>query len=324
MDGPPNDFRLLRFSSDRYAERDRREAWEQILSRKLLRLNVESRIDAPFRAHARLRLLNGLRFGEGIFGASINKRGRSIVKDDNDDFALAINLDGNLDAVQRGRELTLDEGEAYLLACSEDGIYARPTRGRVMFARFPHKALATMVPSLYDRVARPIPRSNEALHLLTSYFRVLEDNQALATPDLRNLVVKHVYDLLALVLNPTRDQMEVAEKGLKAARLNAIKTYVADNLNRHGLSVADAAAHHRLSPRQIQRLFESEGRTFSSYLQDERLSRVHGELIDPLCRRSVSDLAYDAGFGDISHFNRAFRRRYGASPTELRRVSPRR
>ena len=50
----------------------------------------------------------------------------------------------------------------------------------------------------------------------------------------------------------------------------------------------------------------------------ERLKRVHGDLTDPLIRRSISDIVYDAGFGDVSHFNRAFRRRYGASPSEVR------
>jgi AraC-like DNA-binding protein len=318
MDGPPPDFRLLKFSSDRYPEGERRESWERILARKLLRIEVDSMSDTPFRAHASLRLLPGLRFGSGIFGASVNKRGRDVVRDDNDDFAMVINLEGSLGARQRSREIELDEGDAYLLACSEEGVYSRPSRGRVLFARFPHKAVAPLVPSLYDRVARPIPRSTEALHLLTTYFRVLEDNQALATPDLRQLVVRHVYELVALVLNPSREQQAIAAGGLRAGRLTAIKTYIADNLARHDLSVAGAAASHRLSPRQVQRLFESEGQTFSEYVLQERLARVHGELIDPLSRRSISDIVYDCGFGDVSHFNRAFRRRYGASPSEVR------
>ncbi|HEY1631431.1 MAG TPA: AraC family transcriptional regulator [Rhizomicrobium sp.] len=318
MDGPPADYRLLKFSSDRYPEGDRRVAWEEILSRKLLKLEVISPVEAPYRAHASLRLLSGLRFGSGNFGASINRRGKSIVKDDNDDFAMIINLEGELEARQRGREFTLDAGDAYLMACSEEGVYARPTRGRVLFARFPHKAVAPLVPSLYDRVARPIPRSTEALNLLTSYFRVLEDNQALATPDLRALVTRHVYDLLALVLNPSRDQFEAAEGGLRAGRLNAVKSYVLEHLDVHDLSVTQAANHARLSPRQVQRLFETEDLTFSAFVLQERLQKVYGELIDPRSQRGVSDIAYDAGFGDISHFNRAFRKRFGASPTEVR------
>jgi AraC-like DNA-binding protein len=32
----------------------------------------------------------------------------------------------------------------------------------------------------------------------------------------------------------------------------------------------------------------------------------------------VIDVAYACGFNDVSYFNRCFRRRFGASPTELR------
>jgi AraC-like DNA-binding protein len=43
-------------------------------------------------------------------------------------------------------------------------------------------------------------------------------------------------------------------------------------------------------------------------------------LTDPRCsERTVSSIAFDAGFGDLSYFNRAFRRRYGATPSDIRR-----
>jgi AraC-like DNA-binding protein len=39
--------------------------------------------------------------------------------------------------------------------------------------------------------------------------------------------------------------------------------------------------------------------------------------------RSISRIAHDAGFNDISHFNRSFRRAYGASPSDVQREAPR-
>jgi AraC-like DNA-binding protein len=42
-------------------------------------------------------------------------------------------------------------------------------------------------------------------------------------------------------------------------------------------------------------------------------------LIDPrLTDRTVSSVAFEAGFGDLSYFNRAFRRFYGATPSNIR------
>jgi AraC-like DNA-binding protein len=34
--------------------------------------------------------------------------------------------------------------------------------------------------------------------------------------------------------------------------------------------------------------------------------------------RSISAVAFEAGFGDLSYFNRTFRRRFGATPSDVR------
>jgi AraC-like DNA-binding protein len=66
-------------------------------------------------------------------------------------------------------------------------------------------------------------------------------------------------------------------------------------------------------------MFESEGTTFTEHVLAQRLARAHRVLVDP--RRSgekISAVAYDCGFGDVSYFNRAFRQRYGAAPSDVR------
>jgi len=49
------------------------------------------------------------------------------------------------------------------------------------------------------------------------------------------------------------------------------------------------------------------------------VSRAYRILSDPrLADRNISSVAFDVGFGDLSYFNRAFRRCYAATPTEIR------
>jgi AraC-like DNA-binding protein len=156
--------------------------------------------------------------------------------------------------------------------------------------------------------------------LLARYVRLFDDPQSLATPELRSLVVNHVYDLVALALGPTRDAAVTANgRGVRAAFLYAIKTEIINSLDRHGLSLAGLAERHRVTPRHVQMLFESDGTTFSRFLLDQRLARAHRMLSNPrLAVRAISAIAYEAGFGDLSHFNRAFRRRYGETPSDVR------
>ena len=78
-------------------------------------------------------------------------------------------------------------------------------------------------------------------------------------------------------------------------------------------------AHLGLTPRNLQRLFESEGTTFSEFLLLQRLSRAHRMLTEPrLAQNPVGAIAYDAGFGDLSYFNRSFKRRFGVTPRDVR------
>jgi AraC-like DNA-binding protein len=42
-------------------------------------------------------------------------------------------------------------------------------------------------------------------------------------------------------------------------------------------------------------------------------------LTDPQrAAEKVATIAFEVGFGDLSYFNQVFRRRYGASPSDLR------
>jgi transcriptional regulator GlxA family with amidase domain len=110
-------------------------------------------------------------------------------------------------------------------------------------------------------------------------------------------------------------------RGLRAARLHAIKAYIVQNLGKTDLSAEAIAEGQRVTARYVHKLFEREARTLSQHVRDQRLARVHGMLTDVRhTGRTISDLAYDAGFLDLSMFNRAFRRRYGATPSDVRKA----
>ena len=160
--------------------------------------------------------------------------------------------------------------------------------------------------------ARAIPKRTEALRLLSDYIGRLHALQ-LASPELLQVAVTHVYDLAALAIGATRDATEMAkDRGLRAARMGAIKADIRTNLVREALSINEIASRQRVTPRYIQMLFEGEGTTFTEFVLNERLMRAHRMLTDlRFADRLISTIAFDVGFGDLSSFNNSFRRRFG-------------
>jgi AraC-like DNA-binding protein len=141
------------------------------------------------------------------------------------------------------------------------------------------------------------------------------------TPAVANLAATHIQDLVALSIGATRDAAAIAKgRGLRAARLKAIKADIVSNLGHHGLNVGAVALRQGVTSRYVQMLFEGEGRTFSSFVLEQRLARSHRLLTDPhYADWTVSAVAFEAGFGDLSYFHRTFRRLYGATPADIRR-----
>jgi len=207
-----------------------------------------------------------------------------------------------------------------VLTAAEPGFLRVPRLDHYINLLVPQRCLSPLIADLDDAYGRPIPADSPALQLLTRYIGILQEAGTFAVPELRRQAVMHIHDLIALAIGATRDAAEVARsRGARAARLRAIKEDIATLLDQTDLSVATIAARHRIKPRWVQRLFESEGTTFTEYVLSQRLVRAHRLLADPrYANQKVSTIALDIGFGDLSYFNRAFRRRYGLTPSELR------
>jgi AraC-like DNA-binding protein len=183
-----------------------------------------------------------------------------------------------------------------------------------------------MVPGLKEYFDRVVLQDSEPLRLLTHYVDLLDQSSQLTSGTLRRLVVTHVHDLMALTLGASREAVGVeGDRSPRAARLHAIKSDIVNSLSEPELSLTQIAARHRVTPRYVQALFEREGATFSNFLLEGRLAHVHRMLRDPRqATKTISSIVYDAGFGDLSHFNRAFRRRFGATPSDVRAAATRR
>jgi AraC-like DNA-binding protein len=315
----PLDFRPIRFASDDLPPRDRLPAWRDFYGPRVNGAAVEPAPNMPFRAEVTLRALPGFGLTTTESSPARYARTRRFLADGRDYFGLHLSFAGGA-CGQRGREVACGPCTAVLMNVAEAGWIVSPHAMRFWGLWFHREKLNRRVAGLEDRVLQPIAADNQPMRYLVGYVRHLEEHGVLADPELARIAAVHLRDLFVLVLGGRRDATMLAQgRGLRAARLQAIKRHIADNLGERGLTVGAVATRHRVAPRYVQRLFEREGTTFSEYVLNERLARVRKMLTNPrYARWTVTAIALEAGFGDVSYFNRRFRRRFGMRPSDVR------
>jgi AraC-like DNA-binding protein len=321
----PESSRTVRFSTADLPENMRVATWRQHYGQTVVRADIDPADDAPFDATVLSRALPELQLVSGRFTAARIIRTREMVADGNDDLSLLVNQTGEVTVSARGREVALRANDAVLISSGEAIVFDRRSFGESIAIRIPNAKLSRTVVDVDDAIMQHIPGNVAALKLLTRYVNTLlgDDDHGETTPALRHHVATHVHDLVALTLGTTREAADVAgSRGMVAARLRTAKIYITEHINRRDISIGNVASHLGVTPRYLQRLFENDGTTFSAFLLGRRLARAYRMLCEPQSeQRQVSAIAYDVGFGDLSYFNRSFRRLYGATPRDIREAA---
>ncbi|MBB4378436.1 transcriptional regulator, AraC family [Bradyrhizobium sp. Rc3b] len=319
----PDDIGPLRLSTADIPERDRFAIWREVYGRLIHQVEIEPLDGEPFCADLTLRLLPGLGVASGPCSAANYRSTPQLIAQSTDSIGLPILLSGFGVIQQCGRETKIGPGETVVSTTVDPGVWALPEGGSFTVIRIARDLIAPLVPDLDAALGRPIPHDTDALRLLINYLSVFRDHATITDLAVQRVVTTHIVDLAALVIGARRDAAEVAgHRGMRAARLRAIKADVMENIGQLDFSVTAVAARHHVTPRHIHRLFESEGASFTEFVNGQKLARAYRMLVDWRYRANrISDIAYDAGFTDLSAFNRMFRRRYATTPSDVRNRS---
>jgi AraC-like DNA-binding protein len=136
------------------------------------------------------------------------------------------------------------------------------------------------------------------------------------TPLPRPMIAEQVGALLALATGFHEPATESRHRGQLARQiLRRIETDFADpELSPDGL-----AAELGISKRYLQQLLAGSGTSFVHELTATRLDRASEMLTDPRAGSlPVGEIAFRCGFLDPGYFSRAFRKRFGVTPSEWR------
>lgn len=310
-----NQVSRFRISTDGFEGADALDAFRETHGRLILRLEINPTDEVPLHVDMRFRSLPGLGVAIGRSSPTRNRHTASMI--DSDDLVLVMMTSGNRNFVHAEREGVIGPGEAVLTTAAEPGTFFGGWSSTVAF-RLSRDIMVTRIPAPDDAVGRVIPSGSPVLRYMLDYAELLDSEDAMDSAGLGRSIVAHVHELAALMLQQDTDVLSRAD-GVRAARLHAVKMDIVRNVAQRNLRLDDVARRLGISRSYVSKLLAEGGTTFTEMVRAQRLAFAYRLLTDPQhIDKPIGSIAYEAGFGDLSYFNRSFRRKFGTTPSDLR------
>ena len=208
--------------------------------------------------------------------------------------------------VEAGQFVVVDTTEPYFFE------FDRPWQ--MLSYRVPHALFAAALHGRRPALGRPIDASGAgaAVTALMTALWPLDP----AAPGGDDLATSFAMSVAAATA--ARAGREDTAVGPGAVTRAAVLAHVESRLGDRDLTVARVCARFAISPRTLHNLFVDADESFAATVRRLRLERCAAVLADPTSGATVSAVAAAHGFDDPTSFSRAFRRRFGCSPREVR------
>ena len=300
--------------------RERFGYWHDTIARNLLDLDFGLVDETPFEATFSCASIDTLNLSR--VNASAHKVSRSeasIARSGSDHVILNFVLAGRLVAEQDGRTTVVGAGEA--VACDARRSYSLRVDGPIEMINvgLPRQSLVHGVAGLQRITAVNLNLNSPLCPLAFAYLTALLGRVASLSQVSSRSVANSLSELIAGLLIDASQGKPTPQSDYRDLALMRIKDFVERNLDDFDLNPAMVASALKLSPRYMNQLLEAEGTSLSRYIWRRRLERAAADLRNSaLNSLSISSIALNNGFNDLSHFSKSFRDRYAHSPSEYR------
>lgn len=311
---------ILSLSASNFEPGDRVAAFQDAVA-SMCRLDITPRDNATFQSETTIGLLPGLMTGQTMHSTCTAIRTHALAAETGDNVMVHVPMSGGFSMYQQGgNNVICKPGSIYLDPNEMPGIAEfHGERNDVFYLSIPRAFLASAGTSLNGALREIVPITPQ-WRLLLGYARSLHEELPSLPAEQIATCSSHIHDLTIMTLGASREAEEIAKgRGVRAARLRAIKADIEGNLVSPSLTSDWIAARHSISPRYVRSLFAGENTSFRDYVALRRLLLAHRRLCEPAqCMVAISEIALSSGFGDLSWFNASFRRAFGATPKDVR------
>nr|WP_074773535.1 acetamidase/formamidase family protein [Paraburkholderia fungorum] len=306
-----------RFTTESYPEAEQHRAWREALARLGLATTATTRNRHGLRGTLKTQTSIG-----GYEFTLVTSIAQTIELNAHacDSLFVMLNLEGVAGLQTDRGTLSLAVHDLVYLPSRERVSVSFETDFRAFVVRVPRAAAGArlLAPASvrFGRIAGDSGIGHVFAGFLTSIAGSLD---TLSMSELRPLELALAEFLLASHSSHQGDESLRALTPAQSAIFVRVCRQIDSRLGASDLSLATIAREERVSVRYLQKLFETVGQNFSSYIRLRRLERCRAELVDPLYEKmSISNICFRWGFNDPAHFSRAFREQYQMTPRAFR------
>ncbi|HWK53017.1 MAG TPA: helix-turn-helix domain-containing protein [Hyphomicrobiales bacterium] len=249
-------------------------------------------------------------------GAQHFERGSlRVVRDNLDHYLVQVQVRGMQSLQRAGRETIVEHGDLMVIDLADPHV-ADTTHFTNLSLLVPRHLLAPRLLQPDSQGGRVLKRDKVHTGLAVSHMHALARLAETMTAEEARHSLEPTLGLLANALNGGVETADGAA-GIALSLLSRARLAIEQNLQR-SFTVEELCRELGLSRATLYSLFEPVGGV-RAYVQERRLRRSAEELTAPLnSKRHVYEIAFDWGFGSEAHFSRAFKRRFGVSPSDAR------
>jgi AraC-like DNA-binding protein len=302
------------FATRSLSTRDQFEAWRAWYG-SVFEVVPKAAAAAGFPGETQLWQLGGLVISRTSAPPAQVVRNKShLRRDPADHWVVSFCVRGAHLAKTRDSELEVPAGVPFLWSLGQELVYERTHVDRVQLflARDSFRNIAPLLDAACGSML------DTALgRLLGDYMIALEQR----LPDIPEAdfpsITTAFSAVAAAAVAPTAERVAVARRQIDLGRRERVRQVVRRHLRTPTLSPKTLSRLVGMSRSNLYRLF-SDNCGVAQYIQSQRLLEAHSMLADPGNRQSITTLAEDLCFADLSSFSRAFKREFGCRPSDAR------
>lgn len=252
--------------------------------------------------------------------AKIERDRAGIRKDESEYIFFVIEMSGTMHVEHNGHGSQLRPGDCVLLDSTKEGVLQMAGKAsRLMSVHLPRQTfLNERRPGL--QIGRRLPETHPVSKTLTRHFFSFFRENAAAE---RRGNAQLLFDMVHLAFTQPDDGLAALEATHADDRIELALGLIDSHLSGDYLTLPWLADQLGLSERQLQRLFQARNTSFTETVRAKRFRFVTEQLHRmPCVHGRIADIAYRAGFQDLSNFNRGFQARFGMSPRDYHRNRP--